>query len=972
VLLRAVTYESLIKMAPMTRRSQAAASAAASTTAPATANSTTGISKPVTRRSRAPVTTSAATRKDQSNSWELLDRESSHDNNEDIGSAHGAATAKASDMDFSTTTRTTRGAAQNAADSLRDIADRVGKEVEVFAETLDRFFDNLPTAQDQYDAAHDLVLEFKGIADMAVEDLKKGHEREIREQLRTEWSEQAHLSAFESAGRSKARSITAFGGAAAERKREQVEELRLCQEEADTWELFRIVLETHYNPNTASREQEKQEKLAKLSNVHRYTSESELYDRFLAEDDLARERHMVKTWLEETAEHQKSDVEGIVTELEERAGASKGSWTRGWMHTREKIKAEKRMRTWPQPDSSPLPQIRRTDNNEMLITSLDPDAPARQERTLEKQDAYIERAFWIACYEMLRRGKPWNEVCDWCEERKEGWRAVAMGKTMATSETASNMAWRKMCFLASRSESVGDYEAAVYGLLGGNVEAVKKISRSVDDHLYAHYNAILIQQFDHYLQTNYPRHIPQALAKHARTQDSVADANAAQLEILTLINGLRKTSTTKHESTTPIKMLQSYILANECESLVHTVGTAISEAKNISGNPDDMTNRIRALVKYGSGYAEDKIVTDLRSLRITTHICLVLQVLRTGELDPGQVDIEDNVVDAYIQELRTAGKRDNTPTYASRLQPERYTIALSRVFQDVSSPKERQELLSLVEAFGLSPKDILWELTNFLQDELFGTRTQAKALRILEPSDEDLYPGQRIKAGSLPSEVAPQEEAFVMSFEWFLQAQGHWTETFAALNKGLRDCLCKCRLPCHFRNKTIPANSYTQTPAASPAHAPSSRPTRTTSSRSKSRTPCSAAPSTSPPTTAAAPKRAQCGTSCTASRAPTTTWSSWCTPSKPSPTGAKKKSSTATKCPSPPACPPRSNTPTKASRPAWRRSCRAISSTTPTKKTRRTLRLCLRASGICISLRRLLLTILFCTRRATSLRARVC
>lgn len=163
-------------MAPMTRRS-AAASATANTPAPATANNTTGVSKPVTRRSRAPVTTSAATRKDQSASWELLDRESSHANDEDIESKHGAATAKTSEMDFSTTTGTTRGAAQTAADSLRDIADRVGKEVEVFAETLDRFFDNLPAAQDQYDAAHDLVLEFKGIAEMAVKDLKKGHER---------------------------------------------------------------------------------------------------------------------------------------------------------------------------------------------------------------------------------------------------------------------------------------------------------------------------------------------------------------------------------------------------------------------------------------------------------------------------------------------------------------------------------------------------------------------------------------------------------------------------------------------------------------------------------------------------------------------------------------------------------------------------------------------------------------------------
>lgn len=461
------------------------------------------------------------------------------------------------------------------------------------------------------------------------------------------------------------------------------------------------------------------------------------------------------------------------------------------MHTREKIKAEKRMRTWPQPDSSPLPQIRRTDNNEMLITSLDPDAPARQERTLEQQDAYIERALWIACYEMLRRGKPWSEVCDWCEERREGWRAVTMGKTMATSDTASNMAWRKMCYLASKSETVGDYEAAVYGLLGGNVDAVKKISRSVDDHLYVHYNAVLIQQFDHYLHKNYPQRIPQTLNKRGYTQDSVADANAAQLDIITLINGLRKTSTTKHESNTPIKMLQSYLLANETESLIHTVGSAIADVQNIEGNPVDMTNRIRAIMNYGSGYPEDQVITDPRSLRIATHICLILQVLRTSELQPDEQDIEDNVVDAYIQELRSVGKRDATPTYASRLQKERYMIAMSRVFQDVSSTKEREELLSLVDGFGLSPKDILWELTNFMQDELFGKSRQGNGIRILESTEEDLYPGQRVQAGALPSETNAQEEAFVMSYQWFQQLQGHWTETFLSLKMGLRDCLCK-------------------------------------------------------------------------------------------------------------------------------------------------------------------------------------
>lgn len=788
----------------MTRRSQAAAAANASATpsAPPATNTTTGVSKPVTRRSKAPAA-STTSRKDQSDSWELLDRRASvrgdnNSNKHDADSQEPDSQQINSSMKLFSTTAKPNGAAQTAANSLRDIADRVGKEVEVFAETLDRFFDNLPTAQDQYDAAHDLILEFKGIADDAVEELKKGHEREVREQLRAEWSEQARLSAFgeSSAGRGMGANRLGFGGSAAkDRKSEQVEELRLCQEESDTWELFRIILEMHYNPNTASQVQEKEEKLARLGNVHRYTSESELFDRFLLENDLARERHMVKTWLEQTAENQKSDVQGIVDELEERAGAGKGSWTRGWMHTREKIKAEKRMRTWPQPDSSPLPQIRRTDNNEMLVTSLDPDAPARQERSLEKQDAYIERAFWIACYEMLRRGKSWSEVCDWCEERREGWRAVVMGKTMATSDTASNMAWRKMCYLASRSDTVGDYEAAVYGLLGGNVEAVKKISRSVDDHLYAHYNAVLIQQFDHYLQQKYPQRIPQALNKRGFTQDSIADANAAQLEIMNLINSLRKTTTTRQESNTPIKMIQSYLLANESESLIHTVGSAIADVQGVVGNPADMTNRIQALVKHGSGYPEDKIVTDPRSLRIVTHISLVLQVLRTFELQPNEQEIEDNLVDAYIQELRTAGKRDATPLYASRLQQERYMVAMSRVFRDVSSTRERETMLSLVAGFELRPKNILWELTTHLQDEIFGESPDAKGIRILEATNEDLYPGQRVKADALPSEVGPQEEAFVMSYQWFQQLTGHWNETFLALSMGLSNSLRMCFQP---------------------------------------------------------------------------------------------------------------------------------------------------------------------------------
>jgi hypothetical protein len=78
--------------------------------------------------------------KEPSNSWELLDHQTSQ-----------ADADKLDDLDeeqdeVAEIDTRTRDAAKTATDSLRDIADRIGKGVEIFPETLDRFFDNLPTA----------------------------------------------------------------------------------------------------------------------------------------------------------------------------------------------------------------------------------------------------------------------------------------------------------------------------------------------------------------------------------------------------------------------------------------------------------------------------------------------------------------------------------------------------------------------------------------------------------------------------------------------------------------------------------------------------------------------------------------------------------------------------------------------------------------------------------------------------------
>lgn len=748
--------------------------------APTTRSSRASVAKSVSRKPR-------PDRSGPTNEWSFSNRQAA--------TARGEAEEDEDEDEDDEPLAIENGEPDVQMDSLRALADRVGKEVESFAETLDQFMDHLPTVQDRYDAAHDLALDFKAIAEKSVEDLKKTHGREQRLLLRKEWGEDARISTMKGSRPVFEPTLsTSFGGGAmAAKKRQQVEELRRFQEEADTWELFRLVLELHHNPNAAALAQEKHEKLQRLGNVHRYTSENELYDRFLIENDLARERALIKTWLEQTAEHQRSDLQGIVEELETRAGSKAGTWSRGWMHTREKIKAEKRLRTWPTPDSSPLPQINRSDNKELLATSLDPDAPGRQNRALEKEDAFVERVLWVACWEMLRRGKPWSEVCDWCEERKEGWRAVAMGKALATSDTASNVAWRKICYIASQSGAVEDYEAAVYGLLGGNVDAVKKISRSVDDHMYAHFSAVLTHQFDRYLLENFPSRVPEALSKRGLLDESVFNPAQAQADISNLVRRLRKDASTHSETVFPFKMLQSYLLNNDIDSAIHTVGWAAQEVQGPNGDKRDIFDRVQALLKEQPDAPEASMVTEPHSLRILAHIAIVIQTLRGGRTLPEEEQAaEDHVIDAYIHVLRAAGKRDMIPLYASLMQKERYRCTMARVMEDVRASSERGIMIDLMLGRGMEVVDTLDFLYVNTLTNLMAVKAHVRGVNILEPyTEKDHWPGQRIKLGSLPSQVGEYEDEFVMSLQWLQRLKGYWMETFYHFGMALRKLLSK-------------------------------------------------------------------------------------------------------------------------------------------------------------------------------------
>ena len=131
--------------------------------APVTRRSGTGgaVAKKVHRK--------RPTRREPSDSWELLERQGLHLNDDDehmMDQRDDMRQLPSPDAPESV---------DEAVNGLREMAEKVGKEVETFAQKLDRFFDDLPTRPSRYNAARELVEDFRDIAEETVGELKKSH-----------------------------------------------------------------------------------------------------------------------------------------------------------------------------------------------------------------------------------------------------------------------------------------------------------------------------------------------------------------------------------------------------------------------------------------------------------------------------------------------------------------------------------------------------------------------------------------------------------------------------------------------------------------------------------------------------------------------------------------------------------------------------------------------------------------------------
>ena len=706
------------------------------------------------------------------------------------------------------------------------MADRVGKEVEAFAERVDHWHTHgNEDEKAKYQTTLRMVGNFKDLAESAVKELKRQNDDENKGELNKsvrrrieKLAEMPNLNSGEDVGQSFQSVITSIEPRSLPDST-NVQELRQWQAEVATWNLVEIIIR-HYHPEPGTDVvADKQKHLDQVGGGLRYCPNSEIWNRFLLEDDQAKEKELVMRWLEKTAKSSESAVESIIEQLEAQSGKDTNTWTSGWLDTKSNLKQTKRINGLDHPidpASGAATNLMTKDKSKKLVTHLDPDAPTRQNRDLEKSDDYYERTLWMVCYEMMRRGVPWEEIAEWCKERNEAWRGVSIGAAYESHDGGPNVAgptlgflFRRMCFYAARGAR-NPYEGAVYGLLSGHMDRVETVCRTWDDHLYARYNSLLLSRFDEYLQNNPTPRISPDMARKFVFQDEVAKVGDWASSSRNVVDLLKQQKTTSFLATSPMKLIQGSLISRNVDELVYKVGVAIAmlfqkdeRPVNLMIDPESDPQDPGAKVANAqrSLTAEDhyqSLATDPNALRILVHIFITLRRgLKLFNMEEySQWAAMDNVILAYIEFLRVTKRISLIPLYAAQLDGERSAHCLARILPGIKNAEEQQEYIKLMKLYRLDIDTIITEncalaIKNAGLDVPHDKHISRFEMLESTAATEILWPHKRIKAQFHGLDIEPKEEALIESLRWWNNVEKETTQTFQDLEESLKSLLRK-------------------------------------------------------------------------------------------------------------------------------------------------------------------------------------
>lgn len=546
------------------------------------------------------------------------------------------------------------------------------------------------------------------------------------------------------------------------------------ESEAQTWGLLTRLLPLRH----------KDESSKPLSSNPSPKSRKEYWDDFILSDTVAQERQAVLQWLQSSASAG-PDIDEIVQDFQQKADRG-DILAHGWLHTRAAIKLHKSVNAIPnvlEPNASNMSGF-------SYVTQLDPDAMTRQGRKLESHDEYFERAIWLGCFHLLRRGRDMNEIRDWCVERTETWRAATISALPLSTvgdddvpdfDPSSFILWRRMCYALVKSGGTDDWERATYGILSGDIDSVLAICKTWDDFVFAHYNALLRTQFDSYLikQCGPAVSTAQYLPAFDAVQYLGEGANVAKKLVEQIESDGTYFLQAHKEANTTAKALQGAIIANSLDSYIYQQGLALSTEANQDG-------RSFLIPDYGLGPSEGNLskynkMSEHDGLRIITHIVIMINALESASSNPKEgirSVVGENAIAAYVSFLRLAQLELLVPLYCAQLTGTRRYETLSLNIIHVRDREEQMALLNQIRRAGMNITTFLKQQPQHFLNQLEDSEDPYPAkgqFRILKSKQPSVTYGRGIEPDFIGGDGRNEliHENLIRSMEWLFAGEGN-------------------------------------------------------------------------------------------------------------------------------------------------------------------------------------------------------
>lgn len=629
--------------------------------------------------------------------------------------------------------------AQELLQPLADTAERVGRQVEEFAQALDKFNASKKSqGQKLWEGTWLLMDKYANIAQRTADRVKTNT-----------GSKQAQ------------KNRKSLGDTTAQRQNLMLE--------SNLWTLSAQLLPCK-SPDMIETAGFKQN--SALAELHRYSTDSELWSAFLDVDIIANQYEMLLEWLQEWKRKTSDELKDSDLDSYDQTQRGQGLWSDGNIFTQAPIKRQKVARAHPGP-LNPTPDIRnvhiRKTDQEVLVTQMDPDAPLRQQAVREPEDDAFENAAWHASWELLRRGCSVQESRQWWEERNELWRSLVARNPDLGSDEANNQAWLRIINLASNREFLDickelseenvtqtAFERAVYGILSGDYTASAPVCKDIDDHLFALVNELLVERYQQFV-----------IAYTKSLQDPVIVSyempQSTMSEISKYFSTAQLDKSTKAEARQPHKYFQGMLIGDDLPTFLLELGHAAAQMAHLTGQARALFDKDEAQINENAQVAAQ----DEDIVRIAAHIQLALQPL--GALEAAYNNdastMENNIIN-YIGLLERHKKYSLLPLYTSQLASERQPRVLGRILSKVTDAKERDLQMRLLKQYHIPVYRVIYTICDFARrtwaNSLNMDPDELSTAKVIEYKDKIV----RVKAGYLGEMTDEAEARVVEAHEW--------------------------------------------------------------------------------------------------------------------------------------------------------------------------------------------------------------